>query len=117
MLRVEPTGPSYDTAWLGEVPVADATAVYDEESGSVTLFAVNRDQRESVVLDVDLRAFPRLAVGEHVAVYDDDPDAYNSADQPDRVSPTRQADLKVADGRVSAVLPALSWNMLRLVAG
>ena len=117
VLRVEPTGPSYDTAWLGEVPVADATAVYDEESGSVTLFAVNRDQRESVVLDVDLRAFPRLAVGEHVAVYDDDPDAYNSADQPDRVTPTRQADLKVADGRVSAVLPALSWNMLRLVAG
>jgi alpha-N-arabinofuranosidase len=114
VLRVEPTGPSYDTAWLGEVPVADATAVYDEESGAVTLFAVNRDQRSQVALDVDLRALPGLAVGEHVAVCDEDPDAYNSADEPDRVTPTRQADLKVSDGRLTAVLPALSWNMLRL---
>jgi alpha-N-arabinofuranosidase len=114
VLRVEPRGPSYDTAWLGEVPIADATAVHDEETGSVTLFAVNRDQREPVALDVDVRALPRLAVGEHVALCDDDPDAYNSASDADRVTPTRQPDLKVSDGHVTAVLPALSWNMLRL---
>jgi alpha-N-arabinofuranosidase len=113
VLRVEPTGPTYETAWLGEVPVVDATAVYDEESGGVTLFAVNRDQHRPVALDVDLRSLPGLTVAGHVALFDDDPEATNTADRPDRVTPTKQADIKVADGRLTAVLPPLSWNMLR----
>jgi alpha-N-arabinofuranosidase len=114
VLRVEPTGPSYETSWMGEVPVVDATAVHDESTGAVTLFAVNRDQHEPVALDVDVRSLPTLAVGEHVALSDDDPEATNTADRPDRVTPTRLADVKATDGTVTAVLPALSWNMIRL---
>ena len=54
----------YETSWLGEVPVVDATAVLDEESGAVTLFAVNRDQRRGgAAFDVDLRACRGLARG------------------------------------------------------
>ena len=45
---------------------------------------------------------------------DDDPEATNTAERPDRVTPTRQPEIKVTDGRLTAVLPALSWNMLRL---
>jgi alpha-L-arabinofuranosidase len=47
-----------ELAWLGEVPVIDAIAVLDEESGAVTLFAVNRDQHQPSALDIDLRRFP-----------------------------------------------------------
>ena len=114
VLRVEPTGPSYETDGHGEVPVLDATAVYDEEAGAVTLFAVNRDQHEPLVLDVDLRSLPRLAAAGHVALFDADPEATNTAANPDRVTPTRQPDAKVTDGRLSVQLPPLSWNMLRL---
>jgi alpha-L-arabinofuranosidase len=114
VLRVEPTGPTYETSWMGEVPLVDATAVHDEESGTVTLFAVNRDQHEPLALDIDIRSLPRLAIGEHVALFDEDPDATNTSDEPDRVTPTRLADVKAADGTVTAVLPALSWNMIRL---
>jgi alpha-L-arabinofuranosidase len=114
VLRVEPRGPQYDTSWLGEVPLVDATAVLDEESAAVTLFVVNRDQQRAMPLSVDLRACPGLAVGEHVALADDDPDATNSAAQPDRVTPKRLADPKVVDGRLEVSLPALSWNMIRL---
>jgi alpha-N-arabinofuranosidase len=49
-----------------------------------------------------------------VTLSDDDPEATNTADHPDRVTPTRLPDVKTADGRVTAVLPALSWNMIRL---
>jgi alpha-L-arabinofuranosidase len=114
VLRTEPTGPAYETSWMGEVPVVDATAVYDEESGDVTLFAVNRDQHEPVALDVDVRSLPKLTIGEHVTLSDDDPEATNTADHPDRVTPTRLPDVKATDGTVTAVLPALSWNMIRL---
>jgi alpha-N-arabinofuranosidase len=114
VLRVEPRGPQYETSWLGEVPLVDAAAVLDEESAAVTLFVVNRDQQRAMPLEVDLRACPALAGGEHIALADDDPDATNSTAQPDRVTPKRLADPKVVDGRLEVSLPALSWNMIRL---
>jgi alpha-L-arabinofuranosidase len=114
VLRIEPAGPTYETSSLGEVPVVDAVAVHDEDSGAVTLFAVNRNQHEPVALEVDVRSLPGLKLGEHVALFDDDPAATNTADRPDRVTPTRLADVKATDGTITAVLPALSWNMLRL---
>jgi alpha-N-arabinofuranosidase len=113
VLRVEPKSPSYPTKWLGEVPLLDAVAVLGEDGG-VTLFAVNRSQREPLALEVDLRAWPGYAVAEHVTLADDDPDAVNSAAEPDRVVPRRLVAPAVDGGRLSAVLPALSWNMLRL---
>jgi alpha-L-arabinofuranosidase len=114
VLRVEPACPTYETSWMGEVPVVDATAVHDEESGAVTVFAVNRDQHEPLALDIDVRALPNLAIGEHVALFDEDPEATNTVGRPDRVTPTRLADVKATDSTVTAVLPALSWNMIRL---
>ncbi|HEV8567668.1 MAG TPA: alpha-N-arabinofuranosidase [Actinoplanes sp.] len=117
VLRAEATGPVHETRAHGEVPVLDVSAVRDEEAGTVTLFAVNRDQREELTLDVDLRACPGLVTGEHVAIHDADPDAVNSADQPERVTPRRLDDVKVVDGRATAVLPALSWSMIRLQGG
>jgi alpha-N-arabinofuranosidase len=117
VLHTQVTSPTHETAAQGEVPILDLTAVRDEESGAVTLFAVNRDQREDLTLDVDLRACPGLVAGEHVAIHDAEPDAVNTADQPDRVAPRRLDDVKVADGRITAVLPALSWSMIRLQGG
>jgi alpha-N-arabinofuranosidase len=115
VLRTDAVAPTHETAAQGEVPVLDAVVVRDEESGAVTLFAVNRDRSQGVALDVDLRGCPGLLSGEHVGVHDDDPDAVNSADQPDRVTPHRLADVKVVDGHANAVLPPLSWNMVRLL--
>jgi alpha-N-arabinofuranosidase len=114
VLRVEPRGPSYPTAALGDVPVVDATAVWDEPTGAVTLFAVNRGQHETAVVEVDLRALPELGYAEHVTLADDDPDAVNSAATPNRVTPRRLDPPTVDSGRTSVVLPALSWNMVRL---
>jgi alpha-L-arabinofuranosidase len=117
VLRLDPTTPVHDTAWQGEVPVLDSVAVLDEESGAVALFAVNRDQTTPLALDVDLRGLEGVATAEHTTLADDDPDAVNGADAPDRVTPQRQDDIRVDDGRLQVVLPPLSWNMVRLVPG
>jgi alpha-N-arabinofuranosidase len=50
------------------VPLLDATAVLDEESGTMALFAVNRDQHQPMALEVDLRSLPGLDAGEPAAV-------------------------------------------------
>jgi alpha-N-arabinofuranosidase len=116
VLRVEPHGPVHETASFGDVPIVDATAVTDEESGNVTLFAVNRHQHEPLTLDLDVRACRGLVAGEHVAVFDDNADVANSAADPDRVTPRRLEDVKVVDGHAQAALPPLSWSMIRLRA-
>ena len=99
-----------------EVPLLDAVAVLQDDDRSVALFAVNRDQHEPMTLDVDVRSLPHLVTGEHVAIADDDPDAVNDRDHPDRVAPRRLADPKVDGGRLQVVLPPLSWNLIRLTA-
>ena len=102
---------------MGAVTRLDATAVLDEEAGAVTVFAVNRDQHQALALDVDLRRSRRLALAEHIALSDDDPDATNTAEQPDRVA-TDAADRLEVEGRtLRAELPARSWNVLRLTGG
>jgi alpha-N-arabinofuranosidase len=114
VLRVEPQAAVYDTAEQGEVPLLDATAVWDEASGGVTLFAVNRHQTEPLTLDVDVRSLPALAVAEHTCIADDDPDAINDMANPTRVGPRRLDDPKMDGGRLETVLPPLSWSMIRL---
>jgi alpha-N-arabinofuranosidase len=115
-LRASLQTPVTDTSWFGDAPVVDATATLDDETGAVTVFAVNRDQQDPVSLSVDVRALPELVVGEHTAVYDEDPDAVNTSVEPERVVPRRLDDVKVQDGHLEAVLPPTSWSMIRLVA-
>jgi len=116
VLRVEPHSPVHDIAAYGEVPVLDAVAVLQEDESGLVLFAVNRDQREETTLDVDLRTMPELTTAEHTCLADDDPDAINDVRNPDRVTPRQLDSPKVDGGRVQAVLPPLSWNMIRLTA-
>jgi alpha-N-arabinofuranosidase len=106
----------HETARWGEVPLLDSVAVLDEESNALTLFAVNRDQREPMAVDLDVRGLPGLFIGEHTTLTGDDPDAVNDAENPDLVSPRRLDDVKLDGGRAQVVLPPLSWNMVRLNA-
>ena len=114
VLRVEPAGPTHETARHGEVPLLDAVAVLDEEPRSLVVLAVNRDRHERLAMDVDLRSMPDLATGEHTTLCDEDPDAVNDAEHQDRVRPRRLDDVKVDSGRAQIVLPPLSWNLIRL---
>jgi alpha-N-arabinofuranosidase len=65
-------------------------------------------------VDVDLRSLTDLSAATHTCLADDDPDAVNTSEQPDRVTPRRLDDPKLDGGRLQAVLPPLSWNMIRI---
>jgi alpha-N-arabinofuranosidase len=114
VLRLEPAGPRHETARYGEVPLLDAVAVLADGGGELRLFAVNRHQREPLALDADVRALPELTVATHLALADEDPDAVNTAAEPDRVAPRRLPDQKVDGGHLRLTLPPLSWNLIRL---
>ena len=94
----------------------DATAVLGDD-GAVTLFAVNRDMGEPIELTADLRAFGELSVREHIVLRHDDVKAVNTETAPDNVRPAKGPGGSLSNGKLTATLPALSWNVLRLQGG
>ena len=113
VLRTPVTGPEYDTPSFGTVPEADAVAVLSDAGDELTVFAVNRDQREPLPVAIDVRSLPALRVAHHTYIGDDEPSAANTQDAPDRVVPRRGGGIPVHGGVLRMALPALSWNMLR----
>ncbi|WP_406120742.1 alpha-N-arabinofuranosidase [Streptomyces canus] len=114
VLRVEVDSPTYPTARFGDVPLLHATAVTDDETGDITVFAVNRSQTDALPLEIDLRGVDARAVVEHLVLADSDPEATNTADRPDRVTPHAATGTTLTDGVLHAELEPLSWNMIRL---
>jgi alpha-N-arabinofuranosidase len=114
VLRTVATGPSYETSWFGEVPVLDSVAVESPDASEITVFAVNRDQQESLPLTVDLRGYPGLRVAEHTYVGGSDPQATNNIEYPDQIGPQQDRPSTVDSGQLELVLPPLSWNMIRV---
>ena len=116
VLRVEPYSPMMDTALYGSVPTMDAVATFDAEGGEIAVFVVNRQQSQDSRLRIDLRVFEGVEVIEHLVLADDDPDACNTAETPDRVKMQVISGAQVAGGFLTLTAPALSWNLVRIKA-
>ncbi|MER5181261.1 alpha-N-arabinofuranosidase [Streptomyces sp. NPDC002896] len=114
VLDVRVDSPAYETKKFGEVPLLHATAVRDPETGAVTVFAVNRSQTEPLPLEVALNGLELTSVVEHTALADADPEAKNTLDEPERVTPHAVEGTALQDGTLTATLEPLSWNVIRL---
>lgn len=97
----------------GDVSCLDAVFVMDEEEG-LTLFAVNKDLAEDMELTCDLRQFPGFRVKEHFVLAHPDLKAVNTREHPDTVAPCAGTGANIADGRLTAVLGAKSFHVIRL---
>ena len=106
--------PVYDDPKVGDVPVLDAVVTMNEEEGSLTVFAVNRDQSEPMAFECDLRGMDGYRVGEHIVLENPDMKATNTLDGPDNVVPHNKGNATLDSRSLSAVLPKLSWNVIRL---
>jgi alpha-L-arabinofuranosidase len=114
VLRVEPRTPTYETSRYGEVPVADAIATREPETGAVTLFAVNRSEAEPVLLTAGLRGLPRMRVVGHQVLGGEGLAVANTAEAPERVTPRAGAGSAMDGGTLTVPLPPVSWSMIRL---
>jgi alpha-N-arabinofuranosidase len=114
VLRVEPVVDTYATDRYGDVPLADVVATLDPETGGLTVLAVNRDRTEPMRLRLDLRAAPGYTVAEHTLLGGTDLETANTMEAPERVTPRPGSGAAVVDGYLDAVLPPVSWNLVRL---
>lgn len=113
VLDVRVDSPTYTTRKYGEADLLHATAVRADD-GAVTVFAVNRGRTEALPLEVALSGLGLSMVVEHSALADADPDARNTLDEPERVTPHPVQGAALTDGTLTAVLEPLSWNVIRL---
>jgi alpha-L-arabinofuranosidase len=114
VLDLHISSPCYASREFDEVPLLEAVATIDEEQGRATLFAVNRGQDEALLLEGDLRALPGYEVVEHLVLEHVNPKAINTLARPQEVWPHPRGDASLRDGVLTARLPKLSWNVIRL---
>ena len=110
------SSPVYDSKDYQGVPLLDATAVFDAEKEEIAIFAVNRDLEDGLELTCDLRHFPGYRLLEHIVLTHQDAKAANTRENQACVIPGRGKDAAVDGGVLTASLPKMSWNVIR-VAG
>ena len=106
--------PVYEARQYGDTPYLDCVAVNDEDAEELTVFAVNKDLEEDMLVTLELRQFPRYSVKEHIVLHDPDLKAVNTESDPDRIRPRRAGAAAISDGVLTVELKSKSWNVIRL---
>lgn len=112
-LRPLVDSPVYDCVDYEQVPLLDGAATMDDQGG-VTLFIINRDMTDPMELTADLRDFGPLQLEEHLLLHHDDVNAVNTENDPCQVVPVKGPGGTLEGGKLSIIIPALSWNVIRL---
>ena len=95
-------------------PHLKMAAVRDADATELTLFTLNRAITEPLDLQIDLRSFNPLGVREWTVLQDDDLQAANTLEEPERVRPETAEGVSLENGRLRVNLPRASWNVIRL---
>ena len=114
VLDVRLDAPSFENRRFGTSSAADAVATWDEDSGDLSLFVVNRGADEQLALDVDLSAFGDLELVEALTLHHEDPYAANTRSAPEAVTPAANGSVALTENHLGGDLPAISWTMIRL---
>lgn len=108
--------PRYDSKTFTDVPYLESVSIYNPEKGEVTIFAVNRSTDSELVLSTTLEGFSRVNLIEHITLNHPDLQIVNGPGA-DNICPRKVSGAVVEGKTVTAALPPVSWNVLRLSVG
>ena len=124
VLRTEIDCPTYDARYFDPRGTQDlwfpVTAQYlklaavEDQTGGVTLFALNRDLTEPMKLTVAMTGYAPKSVRAARTLHHADLSAANTRDAPDTVRPGPLADVSITGETLRTTLPPASWNVIRL---
>ena len=104
----------HDTMDFTDVTDVDSVAVWNDEKEELTIFAVNRDLEEDIVLEADVKSFAGYRLLEHIVLEHDDMKAVNSAGRQTVLPKTVTDRDELKDGLLQSRLGKASWNVIRL---
>ncbi len=113
-LQLKLESPTYETAAYGEVPLVDAVATFEPETGRSAVFLVNRGQDEPVTLTIDIAALGDVSVLETHTISDDDVYAKNTLEDTERVAAHANDSAAIDGGSLTVTLPPVSWTAIAL---
>lgn len=113
-LRVRLESPAYDTDDYGRVPLVDAVATHDAETGASAVFLVNRDTTGPITVTADVSRLGEVSIREVHSISDEDVYAKNTLTEPERVVPRTNETAVLVDGTLTVVLPPVSWTAIAL---
>jgi len=113
-LELKLDAPTYETAEYGVVPLVDAVATHDEETGRTAVFLVNRSTDEAITVTVDIAALGDRSVLETHTLAEDDVHAKNTLAEPERVAPRSNDSVRIEGGELTVTLPPVSWTAISL---
>lgn len=113
-LQVHLDCPTYRTAKYGEVPLVDAAAVWNGDTGELAIFVVNRDLHEDLTITVDVSQAGITRVFSAETLGGADLSARNTLEHPDAVRPAVNESASVCDGSVTVSVPPASWTAVSL---
>jgi alpha-N-arabinofuranosidase len=113
VLRTKVQTDTFSTKSHSDAPLLLSSVIHDEDSGTVTILALNRSTTDEMQLDVELRGLgENRKVSIASELHHSDLKAINSKSAPDAVSPKTRNDVAIAKGVLSAKLKPLSWNVI-----
>jgi alpha-L-arabinofuranosidase len=115
VLRLAVESPTYQTAAYGRVPVVDAVATLDDDTGGVGVFVVNRSVDLPTTVSINVSSLGPVRVVESITLAGDDPNATNTLEHQQRVAPAPNQSARIEDGVLTLDLPAISWSALELI--
>ena len=104
--------PTYETGQYGAVPVLDVSASRDEASGKWAVFVVNRRMDAAEPVELDARGISANTQVQVLQLAGSDPKAANTFEQPDAVAPTNLGAKSLQNGKLSLVLPPMSFTVI-----
>lgn len=113
VLQTLTNSPSHETKEHGAVKDIVSVAVFHEENEELTIFAVNRNLKETHLLTADIRSFEGYEVIEKLEMVSDDLKAENTL-QKENIKPVVSKDIRIVDGKIETDLKKASWNVIRL---
>ena len=117
-LNLKVNCPTYTADVATDVPFVDVSGVHDEAANTLTFFAVNRHPTDAMPLEIALQGFGgKASLLDHQVMTHADVNATNSTVNPMAVQPAKGSGAKTDGGLLSASLPPLSYQMLRVKLG
>lgn len=103
--------PKMKTTHFGEVDSVACSATYDEQTGTIVLFAVNCEEKDEIKINFDFRGFENAEMISHTVLDGEDLNEKNTFEHPDSIVPR---EISLADIKNGIVLPKMSWNFIRI---
>ncbi|MAM10969.1 MAG: alpha-N-arabinofuranosidase, partial [Rhizobiaceae bacterium] len=104
----------YNADVAADVSYLDIAGVHDDDAGTLTFFAVNRNGEEPMTIDLALERFGEAKSVEHTLIKHENLEAANTKDNPENVKPVKQDGATLTNGRVSLTVPPYSYSMIRV---